>query len=138
SSGTQAQGKFSKKAEKYFKTGNEFSDLGKYHAAEKEYLKAVAISKDYSAAYQRLGYVYMQLQNYPKMYESLNRVIKIGGNFPNEVYFRIAQSCFALGKFREAEDFLFQYSSTPKMSEGRKQELAKLKSDLAFAKMASQ
>lgn len=132
-----AQEKFSKKAEKLRMEGDKLSDFGKYAEAEPFYLKAVAASKDYSTAYQRLAYVYIQLKNYKGAYEALNRIIKIGGNFPTEVYFRMAQCCYALGKFQEAEDFIFQYSAVPKMTASRKQELQELKDNLAFAKESS-
>lgn len=132
-----AQEKFSKKALKLKIEGDKLSDYGKYAEAEQFYLKAVAASKDYSTAYQRLAYVTLQQKNYQAAYEALNRVIKIGGDFPNEVYFRMAQCCFALGKFKEADDFIFQYSAVPKMTASRKQELQELKDNLAYAKDAT-
>lgn len=131
-----AQEKYSKKAEKLRLEGDKLSDFGKYAEAEPFYLKAVEISKDYSTAYQRLAHVYIQLKNYQGAYDALNRIIKIGGNFPSEVYFRMAQSCYALGKFQEAEDFIFQYSAVPKMTALRKLELQELKDNLAYAKEA--
>jgi outer membrane protein OmpA-like peptidoglycan-associated protein len=132
-----AQEKFSKKALKLKIEGDKLSEYGKYAEAEQFYLKAVAVSKDYSTAYQRLAYVTLQQKNYQTAYEALNRVIKIGGDFPNEVYFRMAQCCFALGKFQEADDFIFQYSAVPKMTASRKQELQELKDNLAYAKNAT-
>lgn len=132
-----AQEKFSKKAEKYLKEGDKLSDMGLYAKAEPFYLKAIAASKSYRTAYQRIGNVYLQTKQYKKAYDALNNVIKIGGDFPNEVYFKMAQTCFALGKFKEADDFVFQYSAVPKMSAARKQELQELKDNLAFAKEAT-
>lgn len=131
-----AQEKFSKKAEKLRIEGDKLSDFGKYAEAEKLYLKAIEISKNYRTAYQRLAHVYIQMKNYQKAYQMLNNVIKIGGDFPSEVYFRLAQVCFALGKFKECEDFIVQYSAVPKMSPSRKQELQELKDNLEFAKEA--
>jgi outer membrane protein OmpA-like peptidoglycan-associated protein/tetratricopeptide (TPR) repeat protein len=131
-----AQEKFSKKALKQRLEGDKLSDFGKYAEAEPFYLKAVEISKDYSTAYQRLAHVYIQQKNYKGAYDALNRIIKIGGDFPSEVYFRMAQSCYALGKFQEADDFIFQYSAVPKMTASRKQELQELKDNIAYAKEA--
>jgi outer membrane protein OmpA-like peptidoglycan-associated protein len=131
-----AQEKFSKKSEKLRMQGDKLSDMGKYADAEKLYLKAVESSKNYSTAYQRLAYVFIQQKKYPDAYEALNRIIKIGGNFTNEVYFQMAKTCFALGKFKECDDFIFQYSATPKISALKKQELQELKDNLAFAREA--
>jgi len=132
-----AQEKFSKKSAKYLFEGDKLSDMGKYAESEKWYLKAVESSKNYSTAYQRLAYVSIQQKKYENAYNALNKVIKIGGNFTNEVYFQMARVCFALGKFQECEDFIFQYSAVPKMTALRKQELQELKENLAYAKDAT-
>lgn len=136
--GAYAQEKFSRKAEKLRIEGDHHADFGKYAEAEKFYLKAIENSKNYRTAYQRLAHVYIQMKNYQKAYEALNRVIKIGGDFPSEVYFRMAQVCFALGRLKECEDFIFQYSAVPKMSPSRQQELQQLKDNLEFARQAMQ
>lgn len=129
-----AQEKYNGKAEKLRLEGDKLSDFGKYLDAIPLYEKAIAISKDYSTAYQRLAYVYLQVKNYNGAYKALNRIVQIGGNFPNEVYFRLAQSSFALGKFSEAENFLFQYEAVPRISPARKQEIQELKDNISFAK----
>lgn len=129
-----AQEKFNKKAEKFKLEGDKLADFGKYIDAIPFYNKAIEISKDYSTAYQRLAHVYIQLKNYNGAYLVLNRIIQIGGDFPNEVYFRLAQASFALGKFSESEDFLFQYEAVPRMSASRKQEVQELKDHISFAR----
>lgn len=136
--GTQAQTyKPKKKALSYFTEGKEHLNWGRFDQAEEALLKAINKDENYLEAYYELGNLYEDLREYKKAYDLYNRIVQSSINFPLEVYFRLAKTSFALGKFHEADLFCDQYEMINRMSPSRKEELRRLKSNIAFAKKAS-
>ena len=135
---TQAQTyKPKKKALSYFTEGKEHLNWGRFDEAEEALKKAIDKDENYLEAYYELGNLYEDLREYKKAYDLYNRIVQSSMNFPLEVYFRLAKTSFALGKFHEADLFCDQYQMINRMSPSRKEELRRLKSNIAFAKVAS-
>lgn len=126
-----------KKALGYFTEGKEHLNWGHYKQAEEALLKAIDKDDEYLEAYYTLGNLYEEQREYKKAYELYNRIVQSSMDFPLEVYFRLAKTSFAMGKFHEADLFCEQYKMINRMSPSRKEELTKLKENIAFAKVAS-
>lgn len=126
-----------KKAFAYFNEAQEHVNWGRFDEAVEAYKKAIKKDENYLEAYYALGNLYEERRYYQEAYELYNDIVQSSQRFPLEVYFRLAKTSFAMGKFQEAELFLDQYAMIDRMSPSRKEEMRQLKENIAFAKEAS-
>lgn len=126
-----------KKALLYLNEGKNSLGLGHYKEAEEFFKKAIDKDENYLEAYYELGSLYESMRYYDKAYQLYNDIIQSSLKFPLEVYFKLAKTSFAIGKFSEANLFIEQYRMIDRMSPSRRKELEKLQNNIAYATKAS-
>lgn len=131
--GTQ---KVSKKAEKLYEESTTYMQFGDYEAAETKLLEALGEQPDYHMALERLGYVYIQMDQHNKAYPYIKKLVELAPTHSKEAYYYLGLTGLAAHQFDEAIAYLEHYKTVGSINDKRQQEIDRLEANLKFAREA--
>lgn len=128
--------KVNKKAEKLYLESTGLMQFGDFEQAEMKLLEALSIEPEYHLALERLGYVYMQMDQHDKAYPYIKKLVELAPNHSKEAYYYLGVTGLAAHKFDEALAYLEHYKEVGIIGDKRQQEMDIVEANLKFAKEA--
>jgi len=120
----------SRKAQKYYDEGSEHLQWDRFAEAESAFLEALKIEPAFTAAREKLAYVYVKTMRHEEAYQTFSKLIAPDPKNANELYFGLARLCLATHRFDEGLDYLSRF----KANGGDEAQANKLEASLRFAK----
>ncbi len=120
----------SKKAQKFYDEGSEHLQWDRFGPAENAFLKAIEIEPEYTAALEKLAYVYVQTMRHEDAYKIFSKLIAPNPKNANELYLGLAKLCLATYRFDEGLEYLKRF----KENGGDAAKTKSIEDNLTFAK----
>lgn len=120
----------SKKAQKYYDEGSEHVQWDRFESAEAAFVEALKIEPEFTAAREKLAYVYIKTMKYEDAYKTFSKLIAPNPKNANELYFGLAKLCLATCRFDEGLDYLLRF----KANGGDEKQAKRIEDNLVFTK----
>ncbi len=130
----------SKKAIKYYESGNHLIRMRKFQDAVEMYNLAVKKDPDFIEAHLRLAFCYDILRNMPAQLHQLEEVVRIGPQDKKyrNVYYSLAKVYFNMGRYSDAEKMMQEFLQKGPVREKMKKNVNWLSENIEFAKKTKQ
>jgi outer membrane protein OmpA-like peptidoglycan-associated protein len=126
----------SKKAIKYYESGNQFIRMRKFQEAIEVFNQAVKKDPDFVEAHLKLAFCYDVLRNLPAQLHHLEEVVRINpaNKKYRNVYYSLSKVYFNLGKYDDAEKMIQAFLASGPVREKLKKSTDWLLKNIEFAR----